>query len=141
MATISKRASGWFVQIRRKGYEPEYKTLPTKDAAVRWARERESIIDRGDQPVSRRDMKGTTLGDLVCRYMKEVTPKKQSAETERLRLSKMLKAPLGTISLANLSAAPVAAYRDARAREVKLGTVAREMSLLGSGPIDVRGSI
>ncbi|NIJ15291.1 hypothetical protein [Sphingobium vermicomposti] len=33
MATITKRKSGWSVQIRRKGYQPEYRTLPTKAAA------------------------------------------------------------------------------------------------------------
>jgi integrase len=130
MATISKRASGWFVQIRRKGYEPEYKTLPTKEAAERWARERDSLIDQGGQPVSRKDLRTTTLGDLIRRYVKEVTPSKLSADTERLRLNKMLKAPLCSITLADLSSAPVAAYRDKRALEVKAGTVARELSLL-----------
>ena len=130
MATISKRANGWFVQIRRKGFAPEYKTLSTKDAAERWAREREALIDRGEQPTSRRDLKGTTLGDLIRRYLVDVTPTKRSADTEHLRLSKMLKAPLCAISLADLSSAPVAAYRDKRAKEVKPGTVAREMSLL-----------
>lgn len=38
MATLTKRAKGWFVQIRRKGYEPEYKSLPTKEAAEKWAK-------------------------------------------------------------------------------------------------------
>jgi len=47
MATITKRKSGWSVQIRRKGYQPEYRTLPTKAAAEKWVRERESEIDRG----------------------------------------------------------------------------------------------
>ena len=93
MATISKRAKGWFVQIRRKGYEPEYKTLPTKDAAERWARERESLIDQGGRSVSRKDLRSTTLGDLIRRYVAEITPSKLSADTERLRLHKMLKAP------------------------------------------------
>jgi integrase len=130
LATITKRAKGWFVQIRRKGYEPEYKTLPTKDAAERWARERESLVDQGGRPVSRKDLRSTTLGDLVRRYIKEVTPSKLSADTERLRLCKMLKAPLCSITLADLSSAPVAAYRDKRALEVKAGTVARELSLL-----------
>ncbi|UZW55114.1 hypothetical protein NUH86_16835 [Sphingobium sp. JS3065] len=36
MATITKRKSGWSVQIRRKGYQPEYRTLPTKAAAEKW---------------------------------------------------------------------------------------------------------
>lgn len=41
MATITKRKDGWFVQVRRKGYTPRYKTLPTKEAAqVAWRRPR-----------------------------------------------------------------------------------------------------
>jgi len=74
MATITKRAKGWFVQVRRKGYEPEYKTLPTKAAAEKWARKREAGIDRGDEPPDRRQLKTTTLGDLVRRYLDEVNP-------------------------------------------------------------------
>lgn len=130
MATITKRAKGWFVQIRRKGYEPEYKTLPTKAAAEKWAREREGRIDRGEEPTERRLLKSTTLGDLIQRYLNEVTPTKLSAETERLRLSKMLKTPMCSISLLDLTSAPVAAYRDARAKQVKPGTIARELGLL-----------
>lgn len=132
MATISKRSGGWFVQIRRKGYEPQFKTFPTKADAQRWARERESLIDRGDQPVSHRDLKRTTLGALIDRYLTEVTPSKRSADTEALRLKKMRKAPVCGLCLADLSSAAVAAYRDARSREVKPGTIAREMSLLHS---------
>jgi len=130
MATISKRKTGWFAQVPRKGYEPEYKTLPTKDAAQRWARERESLIDLGGQPVSHRELRSITLGDLVRRYITEITPSKLSADTERLRLQKMLKAPLCALSLSDLSTAPIAAYRDKRMKEVKPGTVARELSLL-----------
>lgn len=130
MATISKRKTGWFAQVRRKGYEPEYKTLPTKDAAQRWARERESLIDLGGHPVSHRELRSITLGDLVRRYITEITPSKLSADTERLRLQKLLKAPLCALTLSDLSTGPVAAYRDKRMKEVKPGTVARELSLL-----------
>lgn len=130
MATISKRANGWFVQIRRKGYDPEYRTFATKAEGQKWAREREARIDSGNEPTSRRALKATTLGDLVRRYMVEITPAKASAETERLRLSKLLKAPLCDISLGDLTTAPIAAYRDVRATQVKPGTIARELSLL-----------
>lgn len=130
MATITKRAKGWFVQIRRKGYEPEYKTLPTKEAAEKWAREREGRIDRGEEPLDRRQLKGITLGDLIRRYIDEVTPKKRSADSERARLSKMLGAPMCDIALLDLKSAPIAAYRDIRAKQVKPGTIARELGLL-----------
>lgn len=130
MATITKRAKGWFVQIRRKGYEPEYKTLPTKEAAEKWAREREGRIDRGEEPLDRRQLKGITLGDLIRRYIDEVTPKKRSADSECARLSKMLGAPMCDIALLDLKSAPIAAYRDSRAKQVKPGTIARELGLL-----------
>ncbi len=130
MASISKRASGWFVQVRRKGYEPEYRTFRTKVEAEAWARERESRIDRGEPSTSKRALRGITLADLLRRYVAEVTPTKASAESERLRLNKLAKAPFCALPLADLTTAPIAAYRDARAQEVKAGTIARELGLL-----------
>ncbi|HEX7819497.1 MAG TPA: hypothetical protein VF463_02640 [Sphingobium sp.] len=90
MATITKRNAGWSVQIRRKGYAPEFRTLPSKTAAEKWAREREAEIDRGDAPVDRKTLLATTLGDLMRRYLEEITPKKKSADSEHLRITKML---------------------------------------------------
>jgi len=130
LATITKRAKGWFVQIRRKGFQPEYKTLPTKEAADRWAREREARIDRGDEPVDHRALRSVTLGDLIDRYVREVTPGKRSAESERLRLNKMRKDKLAGLAVADLSVAAMSAYRDSRGATVKPGTVARELGLL-----------
>lgn len=130
MATITKRKSGWFVQIRRKGYEPEYRTFSTKSEATVWARQREAKIDQGDQPASARSLRTITLDDLLQRYVREVTPTKLGASAERLRLLKMSKASMCRLSLYDLSTASVAAYRDSRAREVSPGTIARELNLL-----------
>jgi hypothetical protein len=130
LATISKRAKGWFVQIRRKGYQAEYKTLPTKDAAERWAREREARIDRGDDPVDQRALRSVAIGDLIDRYVREVTPGKRSAESERLRLNKMRQNKFAALTIADLSVAAIMAYRDSRGATVKPGTVARELGLL-----------
>ncbi|MCC2977814.1 site-specific integrase [Sphingomonas sp. PL-96] len=130
VATIRKRAAGWSVQVRRKGYEPEYRTFTSRDAAERWARERESLIDQGQQPVSHRALRRQTMGDLIRRYLAEITPSKLSAETERFRLTKILRAGICDLALADLSSAPFAAYRDKRAKEARPGTVARELSLL-----------
>ncbi|WP_082103173.1 integrase [Sphingomonas sp. Ag1] len=130
MATITKRKNGWFAQIRRQGYEPEYKTFRLKTEAQKWAREREARIDQGAPAVSQRVLRGTTLGDLIRRYIDEVTPTKLGAESERLRLSKLLAAPMCDIALSDLTSAPIAAYRDARAKVVKPGTIARELGLL-----------
>lgn len=130
MATISKRPNGWFVQIRRRGYEPEYRTFRTKTEARKWATEREGRMDRGDILPGQRCLKSSTLGDLIHRYVREITPTKASAESERLRLLKMTKAPVAEVSLHDLSTTHVSAYRDVRALVVKPGTISRELSLL-----------
>lgn len=130
MASITKRAGGWFVQIRRKGFGSEFRTFKTKVEAERWAREREAKMDRGDEPTNRRMLRQTTLGDLIDRYLVEATPLKKSAESERLRLNKMRRHPIASLSLDSLSVAAIAAYRDGRALLVKPGTIARELGLL-----------
>jgi integrase len=130
MASITKRAGGWFVQIRRKGFEPQFRTFRVKADAERWAREREAKIDRGEEPLDRRSLRSTTLGDLIDRYVREVTPGKRSAESERLRLGKMRSHNMASLRLVDVSAAAITGYRDGRAAVVKPGTIARELGLL-----------
>jgi hypothetical protein len=130
LASITKRASGWFVQIRRKGYQPEYKSLPTRAEAERWARDREGQIDRGNRPIDLRALRNVTLADLIRRYLVEITPSKRSAESERLRMEKMLAAPVCELALSDLKPCNLAAYRDCRLEQVKPGTIARELSLI-----------
>lgn len=79
-----------------------------------------------------RVLKDTTLAHLVRRYLVEVTPTKRGAESEGLRLSKLLNAPLCETPLYTLSAAPIAAFRDNRLEEVRPATVIRELGLLRS---------
>jgi len=61
MATITKRKNGWSVQIRRKGYAQQTRTLPTKVEAQAWAREQKGRIDRALAPINLKVLKGTTL--------------------------------------------------------------------------------
>jgi len=132
MASITKRKNGWFAQIRRKGFEPEYRTFSTKAEAEKWDREREAAMDRREPVISARSLRSHVLGDLIRRYLSEVTPLKRSAESERLRMGKMLTAPISRLTLAELSSVPLAAYRDARLAKVKPGTVIRELGLLSN---------
>lgn len=99
MATFTKRKDGWFVQVRRKGYSARYKTLSTKAEAQAWAREQETLIDKRQTPTDLRGLRVMTLGDLIDRYAREVTPRKRGAESEASRLGKMGRAPMSEISL------------------------------------------
>jgi integrase len=131
MATITKRKNGWSVQIRRKGYPQQTRTLATKAEAEAWAREQEGRIDRALAPVNLRLLKGTTLRQLLERYLQEVTPTKDSAYTEAVRLRKLIREQsFCDLALADLSPKAFSDYRNARLAEVKPGTVHRELGLM-----------
>jgi hypothetical protein len=81
MATIRELESGkWQVQVRRRGIHPAVKSFKTKTEADRWARLLESEIDRGVF-VDRAEAERATKGELIDRYLVEVTPLKKSARS------------------------------------------------------------
>lgn len=130
MATISKRGSGWFAQVRRKGYPHEHKSFSSRREAVAWARSKEAELDAIAPASNPNAARQTTLGDLVRRYVAEVTPRKRSQESERLRLNKLVLNEIASLALAEVTPEAVAAYRDARLALVKPATVRRELALL-----------
>ena len=75
MANFRKRSHGWNVQIRRSGFPNLYKTFKKKEDAQAWAREVESRIQRDEfNCLPRNDVR--TLGDIMSRYVKDITSKK-----------------------------------------------------------------
>lgn len=128
MATITRRGSGWYVQVRRKGYPARFRTFPTKREAAAWATEQEAALGLSHQGGLKAPT--MTVRELLSRYLVSVTPTKRSADSESWRLSKMLKASLSGLGLADVQPSHVAAYRDWRLETAKPGTVRRELSLL-----------
>ena len=90
----------WQVQVRHRGMRPAVKSFKTKTEAARWARLLESEVDRGVF-VDRSDCEQTTVGELIDRYLSEVTPKKKSVRPEKQRLN-ALKSHFGAFSLASV---------------------------------------
>lgn len=87
MATFRKRGPyQWQAQIRKKGYPHQSRTFGTRAATEQWVRQVEHEMDRGIF-VSRAEADSTTLGELLERYLAEVTPLKKgmAAETARIR--------------------------------------------------------
>ena len=81
MANVRELESGkWQVQVRHRGMRPVAKSFNTKTEAVRFARLLESEIDRGIF-VDRTEAQRSTLGELIDRYLAEVTPLKKSARS------------------------------------------------------------
>ena len=130
MATITKRGTGWFAQVRRKGYPAQHKTFRLKADAQAWARKQEGVIDAGASWDGALSLKETTLRAILDRYMAEVTPTKRSSYSEKLRLEKLQRDPLCDLDLASLRPHAIASYRDRRLVTVKPGTIRRELSLL-----------
>lgn len=129
MASIRKRDGRWRVQVRKRGYKPQFRSFERKADAVAWARQLESEMDRGVF-VSRAEAERTTLGELFDRYQSEITPAKASARRERQRL-KQLRGEFGHRYVGQLRSQEIASYRDRRlASGLAGGTVAKELATL-----------
>lgn len=94
MATIRQKGPGqWHAQIRKKGFPPQTKTCRTEVEAQQWATVTEADMIRGVH-VDRTPSQRETFGDLVDRYLKDVTDKRPgeaSRISERARLERFLR--------------------------------------------------
>lgn len=131
MASIRQRDDRWQARVTRQGHPAEVKTFDTKADAERWARSVETEMDRG-QYVSLAEAHRTTLRDILLRYVQEVTPGMKSAHDDTIRLKALARRPIAAWSLANLTPARIAAYRDDRLKEVCPATVIRELAYLSA---------
>jgi integrase len=131
MASFRQRGGKWQARVLRIGYPDQTKTFETKAGAEIWARSVESEIDKG-QFVSLNEAQRTTLGDVIARYLVEVTPTMKGAAEDTIRLKAIMRKPIARWSMANLSAARIAAYRDERLNEVSAGTIIRELAYISA---------
>jgi len=96
---------------------------PSKSEAQQWAKKVEAEIAAGITKPDRR-----TFADAVDRYQREVSANKRGEQWEALRLPKMVAYFPG--ALEDITAAHIAAWRDARLAKVSASTVLRELRLL-----------
>lgn len=137
MATFRKRGDyQWETQIRKKGFPYQTKTFNTKPEAEAWAAVIESEMVRGVF-VSRAEAERTTLGQIIDRYIAEVTPTHRGCDSEALRLKAMSRHPLASRFLSTLTSTDFAKYRDERLKDdpekgikpAKPATIHRELGL------------
>jgi integrase len=131
MASFRQRGGKWQARVLRNGYPDQTKTFETKADAEKWARALESEIDKG-LFASINEAQRNTLGDLIARYLAEVTPTMKGAAEDTIRLKAIMRKQIARWSMANLSAAHIAAYRDERIKVVSSGTVIRELAYLSA---------
>ena len=95
MASILKRNDRWFVRVRKHGQPSQSKTFTIKQDAQRWAVMIERVLDKG---IVGYVGKSVTLGDLLKRYLKEVTPHKKSCDKETWRIKVLIKRSISDVS-------------------------------------------
>ncbi|MDZ5788540.1 site-specific integrase [Stenotrophomonas maltophilia] len=102
------------------------KVFDTKRAALAWAQEQEALLTGTQLP-------DKTLEEAFTRYADEVTPSKRGGRWDRVRIARFNREDkIAKRRLLALSAADLADWRDARLKQVKPGTVAREMNLIAA---------
>lgn len=133
MASLTQRDGRWRVRVSRKGHPTVSRSFDLKRDAEAFAAATEADMARGTYRA--RDL-DTTLRDLVARYLAEVTPTKRGASQETYLLGAILRPesiakPMMARLVAEISPADVARWRDARLKQVKPATLAREWAVLG----------
>lgn len=126
MAAITKRKNGSYTaRIRRLGWPAQAKTFDRLSDAEAWARAVEREMDVGAF-IQRDDAERTTFAQASDRYLREVLPSKRSQIQTRYMLARLCE-HFGPYSLASISAAMLAAYRDERLKVVSGQTVVHEL--------------
>ncbi len=133
MATITKTPSGtWKAIIRKQGWPTTIKTFRTKRDASDWARCIEDEMVRGVY-IRRTVAEHLLFSDALERYGKEVTPtKKQSTQIREVRRFANLIKEFGQYSLAAITPAMVASYRDKKLADgLAANSVRLDLALIG----------
>lgn len=129
MATIRPMRGKWQAIVRRKGYPTITKSFELKKDAEKWARSQERLIDTGTW-IDRSEAERTTLGELLDRYLREVSITKRGYEVERIRINFLKRTKLAQYSVAAISGQQLASWRDERLKSVSGSTVTRELQTL-----------
>jgi len=115
MASIRSRNGRYQVQVRRIGLGSRSRTFVLKQDAERWARKMEAQFDQGELQQFR--SKDILLHDLIDRYRREITPAKKSRDTEEIRLARLMRDPIASLTVQKLTAHELALFRDRRIKD------------------------
>ena len=112
----------WEVRIRKTDSPTITKHFTLKSHAERWARDTELKIEKGVFDVGFEPSE-ETLGDVLKRYLQEVTPQKRGQDVEAVRIRKFISNPMAAIKISYLKPVHIIRYRDERLKQVSSGTV------------------
>ena len=127
MASIRRRNGKYQVQIRVGSYSRSQSFHKLNDAKS-WARKEEELAQQRRYLGSKYEP--CNLAEILVRYLRDVTPYKQSCETERIVLQALLKENWVNGPLPLLNAAAIAEYRERRLASVKPATLKRQLNIV-----------
>ncbi len=130
MATIRKLRGRWQAQVRRRGMKPRCKSFDSKLEAEKWARELEAQVDRFGAAPDTKILESTTLGQLLERYQREISPSKRGSVQEIQRLDVLRRHDLAYRTMIGLSQQDITSFRDERLQSVAPSTTVRELAIL-----------
>lgn len=129
MASFKKTATGWRADVFKKGIRRS-KTFRAKREAVAWSNQIEYEIEQGHHDTGAAPP-SATMYHILERYRDDVSPKKQGARWEVIRLNQMMRDPwLADVKLSDIGPRHFSAWRDKRLKEVSGSSVNREFNLL-----------
>ena len=129
MATIRKRKDKYQALVRLSNHPTVSKTFTLKSDARTWARETEIQIQKGNFDTAYIPIK-ETLREVLERYLKEVTPKKKSAEVEAIKIKRLLREPIAARPFSSLKPLHFVEFRDERSQNVSGTTTLKDLALL-----------
>jgi integrase len=134
MATFRKRLTSqgetkWQAQIVRKGHAITCKTFNNEKDAIKWARDKESEMDRGTY-VNRSAAENTTLLQALERYEREVIPSHKGARQEFARVKYWKTQDIAKRSMSSIKRSELKELKTLRLREVSADTVRLDFALL-----------
>ena len=132
MASFIKRNGRWTARIRKAGYPETTQTFANKASALKWSQRVECEPEKFLSHPLPEDHQLMTVGDLVRKYEKEVTPQKKRRDKEKYRLRILQRSTLSGVSLSKLKPHHITKFRVERLRVVSAGTVLKDLGLLSA---------
>ena len=134
MGTITKRvdskgAKSFQAKVRKAGYPIMSKTFPDEGMARAWIQQTELGIYKG-QTAPTLTGNTTTIGQLIERYLKEVTPHKKGADQEKFHFRALENSPLAKSTVSTLTPEAVRNWRDDCLTRSAPATVNRKLNML-----------
>jgi len=127
MASIRKKAGKWRVEVRRKG---AYRSasFDSKLEAQAWAVE----VEQGLGAYGSRVAVTRTLGEAMQRYAEEIAHRHKGERWERIRLGKLGKHHIASITLERLTRDDIQRWIDEQAATLSPGSINRELHLISA---------